>query len=109
LYSRQHWMQSKRRLRAFWRWPCKGWNICRGWRIKKWKQYSAFSWCVICDLLKMYGEYNIQFTGILFSTGSCASLVATPAIGEHVVGRPRWKAPVYRVGCTVEVGFVGWQ
>jgi hypothetical protein len=28
-----------------------GWNICRGIRIKKWK-YSAFSWCIVCDLLK---------------------------------------------------------
>ena len=55
----------------------------------------------------MYGEDNIKFTGILFSTGSCASLVATPAIGENVVGRPTWKALVYQVGCAVEVGFVG--
>jgi hypothetical protein len=44
-------MWSECSLQAPWRWPFKGRNICRGWRLKniKWK-CSAFRWCVICEL-----------------------------------------------------------
>jgi hypothetical protein len=54
-------MWSECSLRAPWRWPCKGRNICRSWRMKniKWK-YSAFRWCVICELL-------IKLTSVTYS------------------------------------------
>ena len=32
---------------------------------KKVKKYSAFCWCVICDLLEMHGANNIEFVGVV--------------------------------------------
>jgi hypothetical protein len=56
------WMHSRCRLWAPWRWPCKGWNICRGWRIKKRKKIcSSFCWCVICEACCIFACHGFWF------------------------------------------------
>jgi hypothetical protein len=83
-YSRQkHWMWNECGLRAPWRWPCKGRNMCRGWRIRniKWK-YSEFRWSVICETHIQLAKYATNYLHILSSPTCFGKCSPSPSSGR---------------------------